>query len=216
MSSDETLVVNIRLSVPASDQTIQAPPSTGYAEVYSLPIDARTQAEAVDEDDETLTHDPPELLLLLLASMQIFLDASYTAPRLSDPPSSINARVAGSDDISLLSNHVAPASDRTDAAYQIIALQVASSTGETTRMYSNTWNALEVPLEVETGEISKASTEKSDEVSILIKNGGEITYAAKSKGAGDWVVDWRCKLPISEYIIVGHWLLSFLKLHYDV
>lgn len=179
----------IRCSIPASDKTLPFPPSSASQTSFSLPIPGYTEGE----EDEGPTNSPPRLLSLLISSLQVSLDASYTAPRLS---SASSHSYANQPEASTSSKYLVPATSERDAAYRNVALQQDSNTGEVTQVFNTFWNGNKIPQTAPTMSASKSEKRKAEGVEEHI-SGGDIWYT-ESKGVGMWVTEWRCKLPISE------------------
>jgi hypothetical protein len=162
--------------------------------------------EEDDNDDDEAAEVPPKLLSLFVSALQISLDSSYTAPRLSQPPPSAyssSTATPGQSEASTSSNFLIPSTHEKDAAYQSISLQRHSNNnGEVTQMFSSSWNGSRIPDEKPQQSIAKvpkmAKKSSSADEEEELKNGGEIWYA-EERGEGKWVVEWRCKLPIGEF-----------------
>ena len=177
----------VRLCIPASDKTLP-PPLDDSQTTFLLPLADVAQDD--DDDDEELAKAPPRLLSLLVSALQISLEASYVAPRLRTLSSSTTP---GQADASTSSNYLIPATLERDAAYQNVPLQRNSNNGEVTPMFAASWNGSKVPKEAGEGDTGRADAQEEKEA----RNGGEMWYR-QEKGQGEWVTEWRCKMPISE------------------
>ncbi|UZJ56825.1 hypothetical protein CBS101457_006145 [Exobasidium rhododendri] len=187
-TADETLTIAIRLIIPASEKTLPYPSATSKSS-FSLPLDSTSE----DRDDEDSNAAPPRLLSLLISSLQVSLDCSYTAPRLGI----LAGTATHQTDASTSNNYLIPTTLERDAAYQSVPLQGNSSNGEVTQMFTNSWNGNATPsepVEKKGGKVD-ARKRKVSHNERTVKNGGEIWYK-EDKGEAKWITEWRCKLPI--------------------
>lgn len=178
----------IRCSIPSSDKTLPFPSSLASRTSFSLPISAYRE----EGEEEGSIDSPPSLLSLLISSLQVSLDASYTAPRLSNPSSHT---YANQSEASTSNQFLVPATSERDAAYRNVPLQQDSNTGEVTQVFNTFWSGNKIPRSTSADKVEVAEAGSIEEH----KNGGDIWYT-ESNGVGMWITEWRCKLPISECI----------------
>jgi hypothetical protein len=92
-----------------------------------------------------------------------------------------------------------PATSEKDAAYRNVPLQqdTNSNTGEVTSVFNTFWSGHQIPKKNCMVGVKKAVEDGEGEERQ--RNGGDIWYV-ESRGVGMWVTEWRCKLPISEWL----------------
>lgn len=188
---DEVITASVRLSIPASKRTLAAP-SNHARSSFSIPV--RTADLYDDEgfgEDEERSSLPPPLLVLLLCSLSVSLEAGYVPPRLSRGP---HAAGAGEGE-SASNTQVIASVEEEDAAYQAVRLQGGDVNSEATKMFHRAWSGNSLPPKPELKKPASRKGKEAIERQSKSAGGAEIWFA-REHGEEHWTVEWRCHVPI--------------------
>lgn len=218
---DEIVPAAIRLRIPASSRTIPTLASDAHITSFSIPLtrknrsrdrygggDRRASVDRFDDNGEEDGSDesgeeetdggerhsrPPRLLRLLVQSLRVALEAAYVPPRLS------RGQAQGATSVASRSTHaVVPSIEDEDAAYQFIPLSSVESNGEAVCMFKEEWAGNAAPPTPSSVLKTKKEINIRGETATSGEQGGAEVWFTTQGSNDEWVVEWRCPLPVGE------------------